>query len=348
MRLDFLANGEHYKWGKLRSIFDFFFPYVKPGGNVIIRLNAATNGNGEQTFYTFRAFAWHYFYMALAPFKRSPLPFYPRVAVQYFAVVALALCLVFGHDPKHQAIFAGIGAIALDSDTADGNHYQGTLNGRTFAHTCTGTNLALFVAGFGRDGGTDSVTGITYAGAALTKTGSKNTGSADNRYAYLWHKLGPATGANNVVITTSGGDGTAVAVSYTGVSQSGMPDAVTTSSSTSASSLSPSLTTIADNCWLIAVLRNESGNNTAGAGATLRINDTSGNGVFDSNGALTPAGVKSMTIGTTTTTALAAVMASFAPVPPTAVKTYNGLAVASSKTVNGLAIASVKTKNGLA
>lgn len=36
------------------------------------------------------------------------------------------------------------------------------------------------------------------------------------------------------------------------------------------------------------------------------------------------------------------------PSASSAVKTYNGLAIASVKTVNGLAIASVKTKNGLA
>lgn len=83
---------------------------------------------------------------------------------------------------------------------------------RTWSHTCTGTDLKLFVAvarhgsGSVGEGGGDvpTVTGVTYNGVALTST---TTVFDDSEFAYLgidmWYLDAPATGAHDVVVSVS-------------------------------------------------------------------------------------------------------------------------------------------------
>lgn len=200
-------------------------------------------------------------------------------------------------------------AIAFDAATVGG--YSNPVDGKTFAHTCTGSDRILFVGTFGEPGN-DSITGVTYAGVSMTKIAAKNTGGPDNRYSTLWVLFGPASGANNVVIAASGGDGAADAVSYTGVLSTSI-DNFTTNSATGVNNITTLLTPIADNCWTIIGARNELGGSTAGAGSTIRANDTSGYGLYDSNAAITPPASYSMNIACASPTAFGVVMASFSP-----------------------------------
>ena len=72
----------------------------------------------------------------------------------------------------------------------------------TIAHTCTGSNRAIYVGTYARDLGVGDVTGVTYNGVALTQIGL--TQADDNNDLKLWRLVAPATGANNVVVTNSG------------------------------------------------------------------------------------------------------------------------------------------------
>lgn len=244
-------------------------------------------------------------------------------------------------------------ALSFDAFT-DGNFTSGTSH--TFSHTCTGSNGILWVHAM-KNSNTDTITGATYNGVAMTLI-QKITGNA-TRYLYSFYLINPASGAHNVVITSSGS--TAIggnAASYAGAKQSGQPDASTSASKTATSSPATwSITSVADNCW--SVLATLGANNVvpvASTGSTLRGTNTTyaDAKIFDSNSAITPAGAYSMSVTFTPYGSgnLDGVIGTFAPYVaasgPAGVKTYNGLAAASVKTVNGLAVASVKTWNGLA
>lgn len=196
-------------------------------------------------------------------------------------------------------------AIALDA-TSNGN---ATSTSITIAHTCTGADRILFVGVYYQGG--DNFTSVTYNGVALTQIAKVNNGLAI--WGALYYLVAPSTGTNNIVVTVSasaflGAGG----VSYTGAKQSGQPDASTTNTG-SGTSLTTSVTTVADNSWAILQAQNANDTITASTGSTLRSDHSFGFGVvFDSNGAKTPAGSTSMTFNGSSGTQ-SAVMASFAP-----------------------------------
>lgn len=168
---------------------------------------------------------------------------------------------------------------------------------QTISHTCTGSNLIL-VVGFltYRIAGTaNSVTGVTYNGVAMTQYGVLER-AATSEYQYMYYLVGPSTGANNIVVSTSNTlDAFQCSnASYTGVQQTGQPDSYVTVAPSSSGGITATTTTVADNCWLAGFFCSDTaGSWTAGANTTLR--DASGNNQFcDSNGAKTPAGSYSL------------------------------------------------------
>ena len=199
-------------------------------------------------------------------------------------------------------------AIAFDTITTPANV---TATSLTFSHTTTGANRILFVGIL--TGGGDIVTGVTYAGVSMTLV-NKNILASGN-VIYLYVLVAPASGANNVVVSQSASAFLdAAAISYTGAKQSGQPDANTTGAGTG-TSLTTTLTTIADNSWTVEIFRDPNLNQipTAGAGTTLR-NNTQYVSILDSNGPKTPAGSTSLIANvTSSSTDLGTVMASFAP-----------------------------------
>lgn len=88
-------------------------------------------------------------------------------------------------------------ALSLDATASAKNSGSSSL---TYSHTCaSGAVLVVFVDD--GDSGTDSVTGVTYGGAALTKIGSIE--GPNNDYESAWFLATPASGTNNVVVTRS-------------------------------------------------------------------------------------------------------------------------------------------------
>jgi hypothetical protein len=202
-------------------------------------------------------------------------------------------------------------AIAFDAASAINSTTGSSL---TYAHTCTGNDRILFV-GYHSDTASDLVTGITYGGVSMTKIGSSVQVPGD-RYIGLYYLLTPNTGSNNVIITASGsGSLRSKAISYTGAAQSGQPDASGTNTASSATSLSKSITTIADNCWTIFYTKSGgSGTYSAGSGTTLiNSSDAGGHIVAHSNGVVTPPGSTSLTINNTGAMNWAGIIASFSP-----------------------------------
>lgn len=211
-------------------------------------------------------------------------------------------------------------AIAFNA-AADGSNNGGGSSSHTFAYTCSsGSNRLLVVLVLG-DTSVNDVTGVTYNGVSMTLAAPPGLapGGPDNRWLYLFWLVAPATGTNNVVISASsthyilGG-----AADYTGVSQTGQPDATTThAGSGSITALATSITTVANNSWAILVENNGGGlPPTANTGDIRRTFDGafSAWGLFDSNGAITPAGSYSMTTNTgLASNTILHVAASFSP-----------------------------------
>lgn len=200
--------------------------------------------------------------------------------------------------------------IAFDASTQG---TAGSTSPQTYSHTTSGSDRILFVSIFTQG----SVTGVTYNGVAMTELGTTSY-STPTGVSYLFMLVNPASGANNVVVTHSGSFTASVAASYTGAKQTDQPDAAAVTNTTgagTATSLSTTITTVADNSWLVTSTATESGSAlTAGAGAFLR--QTGSNiavALFDTNGAVTPAGVTSMTVDAASATEICMVTASFAP-----------------------------------
>ena len=174
--------------------------------------------------------------------------------------------------------------IAYDNSAASGNSGQNSL---TFSYTVgSGSNRLLIVSVGAVDGTTADrqVSGITYNGVALTRgDGRDSTSEFENNE--VWYLLGPASGANNVVVTMGGTCNgiSAVAASYTGVQQSSQPDATQTAAITSTTTPSTSITTVADDSLIVASAIKHSATGTidsAGTDQTIRQNSDVG-GAYD-------------------------------------------------------------------
>lgn len=163
----------------------------------------------------------------------------------------------------------------------------------TYAFSISGSDLQLRVGALTTAG---TITGVTYNGTSMTQIA---TTAADAGVTIYTHGLiAPATGSNNVVVSTSA---SAVIVShavyYTGASQTTLSDASGTQ--TGSGNFTHALTSTADNCWHILYCRNGVSNMVAGTATTAR-SSTDDNMWFDSNSAKTPAGSVTLAVDSVT------------------------------------------------
>jgi len=203
----------------------------------------------------------------------------------------------------------------------------------TLAHTVTGTNTVLVVGVVCSDLSYANLypTGVTYNSVSMTNIGSVIVPNSFNTIrVYLYGLVAPSTGANNCVVTlnkSTGGLQTDVfSASYTGCSQTGLPDARNSFTAT-ATSITANLTTVANNCWLIGVTGTNGGVNTFSAGTNATMRQSLGVGsyggasaFFDTNRPQTPAGSNSFTANISGSVDLAMYAISVAPfvIPPVA------------------------------
>ena len=150
-------------------------------------------------------------------------------------------------------------------------------NSVTWSHTTSGADRILIVGVSIRNDLSQTVSGVTYAGTPLTPVPGGVQDNGTSVRVELWRLVAPALGANNVVVTLSGGATAKMAcgaVSLTGVGQANPIDATNSAIGTSATP-SVTVTTVADNAWVVdAIAFRSTGNalptGTAGSGQTQR------------------------------------------------------------------------------
>lgn len=202
-------------------------------------------------------------------------------------------------------------AIAFDA-TSEGNT---TGTSYTLAHTTSGTNRLLLVHLL-TNNTTDIITGITYAGVSMSRISAVQTDVGGNLFGYVYGLVNPASGTNNIVVSASASSLIGLQdVSYTGVAQTGLPDATQNSGGVDiTNSWTAPVTTVADNAWHFVAIRTGTISTVSGGGIN-RLNTNFG-GVqttFDSNAAITPAGVHNITGTSANATQNYYISVSFAP-----------------------------------
>lgn len=201
------------------------------------------------------------------------------------------------------------------------NSYTGAsiagVNSQTTSYTVgTGANRILVVGTWSTTTSND-VSGITYAGVAMTQVGTGIANSTDG-YITMWYLLNPTSGANNIVVSLSDSAAhfNSFGASYSGAKQSGQPDASSTFQG-SVSSWSQSVTTVANDCEVIAIMRESAGVTLIAGTNTTLVQNIPGGGfhVVDSTVVTSPAGSTTLSATWSTATPLvASIMMSIAPV----------------------------------
>lgn len=205
------------------------------------------------------------------------------------AVLSLAFTFVFSNLMPFFAIKEAQAAVAFDAATTG---TVGGANALTFSHTVgAGGADRLLIVAVSIDNRT--VQSVTYGGVAMTNVGTATNGA---QISSMWRLIAPATGANNVVVTLSGGgtDIVAVATSYTGVDQTtplGTPVTATGNSVTASVAVTSATGEI-----VVDSVSSNLGTLTVGEGQTQR-----GNGVGGDNqgGSSTEPGATSVTMSWT-------------------------------------------------
>lgn len=204
-------------------------------------------------------------------------------------------------------------AIARDGSGVDGGSNGGAAT-HTWSHTVNGPNPILWV--FARVfSGTITLT-ATYNGVAMTNpTNAVLIDSTNAQNVYLFCITG-ITGTHNVVVTASSGTPviTGLSMAFSGASQiAGQPDASGNKTQTNNTQIDNTLTTVADNCWLVLGGVDFTGPEpNAAGGSTKDIGDGGSTGLY-SNGPYTPAGSKTISYTPTGFHIVNGVFASFAP-----------------------------------
>lgn len=233
-------------------------------------------------------------------------------------------------------------AIAYDTSTkiTDGT------SPRNWSHTCSGSDRILFVEALTLN---DTLTGITYAGTSMTQLAKTTFPGVTRRGAYLYYLINPSSGSHSIIATSSSGNITCGATSFTGAKQSGVPDSSATKDETTASATAFLATTVVNSgCWLIGAVADDQGSGGTGlSGAIVRQTSPQGFIFGDSNGTV---GTGSQTLtfdAAASNIKYGMIVASFAPSAsgPTNLKTYNTNTKSNIKTINTNAIANVKSLN---
>src|SRR3990167_3874200 len=160
--------------------------------------------------------------------------------------------------------------IAFDAVSNGGE--DTSVSSSTHSHTCTGSDLTLFVLVSIRYT-TDAdriVTSVTYDGVACSKIRSDD--NTDIRRTEIWALQSPSTGANDIVVTMTG---TCTAINVVGLSLTGTGSIVTSngvSQGGNTTSASVSMTSLIDGSWTVGILSTSASGNTyvEGTGQTNR------------------------------------------------------------------------------
>lgn len=212
-------------------------------------------------------------------------------------------------------------AIALDS-TANGSNPTRGATSETLAFTMGSVSNGLLLIAVDRDDDTvtapDDVTSVTYNGVSATQLMKIRSFDGEG-WNYIYGLLAPASGTHNIVVTITGTAGSRLyicGVSYSGVKQTGLPDATASQVQTiNGVTTTMVITTVANNCWSVMyTMDNGGGTLSASVGATERATGgANSRKFFDSNGPITPLGIYSMTVNDSANSKQTSTGVSFAP-----------------------------------
>lgn len=179
-------------------------------------------------------------------------------------------------------------AIAFDATSQGQNSGATSL---TVAHTITGSNTALVVGVY--DDAGDTVTGVTCNGVAMTQSRKVQFGNY-TKYLYIYTLVAPTTGDIVASRSSSTGVMNLIAASYTGVLQTGQPEASngTNYPAASQTAITTSVTTATNNAWIIACGVVDNVATPTPNGVTRRDSGglSGGLALGDTNGPKSPAG----------------------------------------------------------
>lgn len=205
-------------------------------------------------------------------------------------------------------------AIAFDASTRSTVSTWGSGTTATWSHTCSGSDRILFVYSFNNDG-SGYPTGMTYNGVSMTRI-QNQAADGGSFYNSLFYLVAPATGANNIVVTwaTATGINSCIAASYTGASQTGVPDSQNTGNVSSSASITVSTTVVASDCWLLGVIRSSNTTLSSGTNGTIRQpgNTNGSQALVDSNGTVGTGSI-SQTVNVSPNQSMWMTTVSFAP-----------------------------------
>jgi hypothetical protein len=258
------------------------------------------------------SYTWESFFAILESAVRAYLSGLPRLKLVYVPQLQFAGLPL---DLRGQSPFRF--AIARDNASQSTKSSTG-VSSVTLSKTNTGSNLAL-LSGFEVIG--TSVTAV-YAAVSMTQLDTVVDPAFITAVNYMYGLLSPATGANNLVLSRAGTTDAFYyqAVSYSGVRQSGLPDAITANNQTGGTTYTQTVTTTVSNAVVVALGYTES-TLTAGTGATAYSTPgagASGTNMFESTTfPIASPSSYSMTIGGATSFAM--IMVSLAPVASAAV-----------------------------
>lgn len=191
----------------------------------------------------------------------------------------------------------------------------------TFAHVVGAISNSLLVVSISSQDSNHAnvpITGVTYNGVALTKA-KEDMASSNNTSSSIWYLLNPASGTHNVIVSATGSvQILAVSSSWSGVAQSGQPDASAGAGTANNNSSSPSqaITTVADNSLIVDAISSEA-NRTAIGGSQTTIGVVQGQSFENVSASYmikTPAGSATMSATLSSGQPWSMTVASFSPV----------------------------------
>jgi len=164
----------------------------------------------------------------------------------------------------------------------------------TFAHDNGSPTNGLTVVNCGNLQGVDDIVGVTYGGQAMVQMNAIDQ-TINN---YLYALVNPPAGNNNVVCTFTGSHTIrATAASYSGVSQTGLPDSQNTGYDNNSGAKTVTVTTnvVASNSWLVGGSLDDGDTLVSGNASTnLVINGTSNQSQFWDSSSTVGTGNQSM------------------------------------------------------
>lgn len=192
----------------------------------------------------------------------------PRIVKVYIPVLSPV-----GYAPRISDPY--LFAIAFDAAaTSSANG----VSSRTYAQTCTGSNLMLIAGSRANSsGGTQTVTGVTYAAVGMTQRATYNDPVNFETNDYIHSLANPATGANNVIVSYSGTVNSVCGCSsYSGTN--GVGNTGTNNANSGVESVS--VTTTEANSYVVGVLYTNGMNPTVSGSTVQRAELQAANGHY--------------------------------------------------------------------